>query len=104
MIRRPPRSTLFPYTTLFRSDREEMLVRAAEIEGHPDNVAAAIYGGFVVCGGGADGKKRAARFYPPGGLEALAGISPQEGPTNQARGASPPGGPGGAPGAERRAA
>src|SRR5260370_25135886 len=22
MIRRPPRSTLFPYTTLFRSDRE----------------------------------------------------------------------------------
>src|ERR1051326_1396161 len=24
MIRRPPRSTLFPYTTLFRSDREEI--------------------------------------------------------------------------------
>src|SRR3712207_7637893 len=24
MIRRPPRSTLFPYTTLFRSDRREM--------------------------------------------------------------------------------
>src|SRR5690554_7123640 len=23
MIRRPPRSTLFPYTTLFRSDREQ---------------------------------------------------------------------------------
>src|SRR2546426_4329898 len=23
MIRRPPRSTLFPYTTLFRSDRDE---------------------------------------------------------------------------------
>src|SRR5689334_23569001 len=23
MIRRPPRSTLFPYTTLFRSDRED---------------------------------------------------------------------------------
>src|SRR5258708_21831537 len=23
MIRRPPRSTLFPYTTLFRSDRRE---------------------------------------------------------------------------------
>src|SRR3712207_8163724 len=23
MIRRPPRSTLFPYTTLFRSDREK---------------------------------------------------------------------------------
>src|SRR3712207_7699808 len=24
MIRRPPRSTLFPYTTLFRSDQEHM--------------------------------------------------------------------------------
>src|SRR3712207_8236207 len=26
MIRRPPRSTLFPYTTLFRSDGEERVV------------------------------------------------------------------------------
>src|SRR2546430_6468644 len=29
MIRRPPRSTLFPYTTLFRSDR--VLVRLGEL-------------------------------------------------------------------------
>src|SRR3712207_7298727 len=27
MIRRPPRSTLFPYTTLFRSDRDWDLLR-----------------------------------------------------------------------------
>src|SRR3989475_13181035 len=27
MIRRPPRSTLFPYTTLFRSEREHLEVR-----------------------------------------------------------------------------
>src|SRR5256885_17036776 len=27
MIRRPPRSTLFPYTTLFRSQPERMLAR-----------------------------------------------------------------------------
>src|SRR3712207_8822034 len=27
MIRRPPRSTLFPYTTLFRSDVRRMLLR-----------------------------------------------------------------------------
>src|SRR3712207_7103602 len=39
MIRRPPRSTLFPYTTLFRSDRvsknlfEELM---ADEEGHID--------------------------------------------------------------------
>src|SRR3712207_6912231 len=36
MIRRPPRSTLFPYTTLFRSedfdpDEDPLLVRAIEI-------------------------------------------------------------------------
>src|SRR3712207_8763795 len=29
MIRRPPRSTLFPYTTLFRSTRIGMAVRAS---------------------------------------------------------------------------
>src|SRR3712207_8332457 len=29
MIRRPPRSTLFPYTTLFRSGRERVAVRAS---------------------------------------------------------------------------
>src|SRR2546423_7051598 len=27
MIRRPPRSTLFPYTTLFRSELESLLLR-----------------------------------------------------------------------------
>src|SRR2546430_11364462 len=32
MIRRPPRSTLFPYTTLFRSD--PVLVRADVADGH----------------------------------------------------------------------
>src|SRR5258708_28243952 len=31
MIRRPPRSTLFPYTTLFRSKRKNQI----EIEGRP---------------------------------------------------------------------
>src|SRR2546430_11070290 len=30
MIRRPPRSTLFPYTTLFRSSRGEIHVRMIE--------------------------------------------------------------------------
>src|SRR2546430_9904811 len=29
MIRRPPRSTLFPYTTLFRSDRNRQRARRA---------------------------------------------------------------------------
>src|SRR2546422_11706278 len=30
MIRRPPRSTLFPYTTLFRSERENVTVLRPE--------------------------------------------------------------------------
>src|SRR3712207_8249286 len=33
MIRRPPRSTLFPYTTLFRSDLDVLLHRSARILG-----------------------------------------------------------------------
>src|SRR3712207_7571117 len=32
MIRRPPRSTLFPYTTLFRSERLELLLAQAGLE------------------------------------------------------------------------
>src|SRR5438094_2920102 len=32
MIRRPPRSTLFPYTTLFRSDREQAAADRARFE------------------------------------------------------------------------
>src|SRR5258707_8047476 len=36
MIRRPPRSTLFPYTTLFRSDRAGARRRGARLpRGHP---------------------------------------------------------------------
>src|SRR2546425_8863973 len=36
MIRRPPRSTLFPYTTLFRShDREERTERGDEHDARP---------------------------------------------------------------------
>src|SRR3712207_7430005 len=30
MIRRPPRSTLFPYTTLFRSHEEDTVLEAAQ--------------------------------------------------------------------------
>src|SRR6266478_2967810 len=33
MIRRPPRSTLFPYTTLFRSRRERLMLTQHPLEG-----------------------------------------------------------------------
>lgn len=69
--------------------REEMLTRATELEGHPDNVAAAIYGGFVVCGAGDGGVASAARFDPPGGLEGVAVIPAEEVSTERAREAIP---------------
>src|SRR3712207_8531941 len=34
MIRRPPRSTLFPYTTLFRSSRNPAMESATIVEAH----------------------------------------------------------------------
>jgi homoserine kinase len=51
---------------------EEMLDRATQIEGHPDNVAAAIFGGFVICDPIPEGgKPDCSRFPPPDGLEGI---------------------------------
>jgi homoserine kinase len=69
--------------------REEMLVRATELEGHPDNVAAAIYGGFVICGHDESGAPTAARFDPPDGLEGVVVIPAEEVSTERAREAIP---------------
>jgi homoserine kinase len=69
--------------------KEEMLGRATELEGHPDNVAAAIYGGFVVCGADPEGAPLAARFDPPEGLEGIVVIPPEEVSTRLAREAIP---------------
>ncbi len=64
--------------------REEILERATRIEGHPDNVAASLYGGFVIC---AD--ERAFGIEPPSGLEAVALIPGEAVPTSRAREALP---------------
>jgi homoserine kinase len=69
--------------------REELLARATDLEGHPDNVAAAIYGGFVICGEGDGGGPSAARFDPPDGLEGIAVIPAEEVSTELAREAIP---------------
>ncbi|HEY5976823.1 MAG TPA: homoserine kinase [Solirubrobacterales bacterium] len=69
--------------------KQDLLDRATELEGHPDNVAAAIYGGFVVCGTRQEGHPTAARFDPPSGLEGIAVIPPDEVSTKQARSAIP---------------
>ena len=54
----------------FAQEPEDVLAKAAELEGHPDNVAAALYGGFVVCG---RGKRQGdlERLDPPQGVEAV---------------------------------
>ncbi len=44
----------------------DLLADAIELEGHPDNVAAALYGGFVVVQGG-----ESVGLEPPAGLEAV---------------------------------
>jgi homoserine kinase len=69
--------------------QEEMLARATELEGHPDNVAAAIYGGFVICGREEGGAPLATRFDPPGGLEGVVVIPAEEVSTERAREAIP---------------
>jgi homoserine kinase len=69
--------------------KRELLVRATDLEGHPDNVAASIYGGFVICGRDAEGHPSAVRFDPPAGLEGIVVVPPEEVSTKLARAAIP---------------
>jgi homoserine kinase len=62
----------------------DLLALASELEGHLDNVAAALEGGFVVCNG-----DRAHRFEAPMGLEAVLVIPNEAVHTEQARAALP---------------
>jgi homoserine kinase len=62
----------------------EIFRLAAEIEGHPDNVAAALYGGFTVCWA-QDGMPRAAHVDPPGGIAAVVVVSDEPFSTRRAR-------------------
>jgi homoserine kinase len=68
---------------LFELDADLQAV-ATEVEGHPDNVAAALLGGFVVC---ADGT--ATRFEVPAGLEAIVVVPDDPVRTKEARAALP---------------
>lgn len=62
----------------------DLLTLASELEGHPDNVAAALCGGFVIC---ADGT--ALRLDPPAGIEAIVVIPHESLETERARAALP---------------
>jgi homoserine kinase len=59
---------------------------AVELEGHPDNVAAALHGGFVICPGPGE---EPVRFDPAPGLEGVLAIPDHEVPTADARAAMP---------------
>jgi homoserine kinase len=68
---------------LFELDAD-LFALACELEGHPDNVAAALHGGVVIC---ADGE--VTRFDPPTGLEGLLVVPHEAVRTAEARAALP---------------
>ena len=63
----------------------DVLAEAARLEGHPDNVAAALLGGFVICAGSV-----AERLEPPVGLSAVLVVPSRAVRTAKARAALPP--------------
>src|SRR3712207_7170136 len=63
MIRRPPRSTLFPYTTLFRSGHA---VRAAGAGAQSSAAAGTAGGGAAPCAAGRTGGAPGRRYRTAG--------------------------------------
>lgn len=71
-------------------ERDELYSRAVELEGHPDNVAASLYGGFVACPTAAGAERpQPVLLDPPSGVEAVIVIPDEEVPTVAAREALP---------------
>jgi homoserine kinase len=70
--------------SLFELDAD-VLALATELEGHPDNVAAALHGGFVACV-----DNQVVRMPVPPGLEAVLVVPSQAVRTRAARAALPP--------------
>lgn len=69
--------------SMFELDAD-VLAEAAALEGHPDNVAAALHGGFVLCAGG-----EVTRLAVPPGLEAVLVVPRDPVRTKMARAALP---------------
>lgn len=61
----------------------DIFVMATRLEGHPDNVAAALAGGFTMCWG--EGAPEYARIDPAAGLAAVCMVSPEPLSTVKAR-------------------
>ena len=81
---------LTAYALLGRQpDQVRILELAAELDGHADNAAASLLGGFVIVGRNADGRPRASRFEPPAGITAVLFIPTRASSTDQMRAALP---------------
>jgi homoserine kinase len=72
-------------------DADDTYTRAVELEGHPDNVGAAVYGGFVLCPQALDAgpRPRPVRLEPPEGVEGVLVVPEEQVSTELARGAMP---------------
>ena len=71
-------------------DPAEVYRHAVELEGHPDNVAAALWGGIAVCPRAEDGELPASvRLEPPEGVEPVLVVPADEVATADARAALP---------------
>ena len=70
---------------------EDIYARAVELEGHPDNVAAALYGGFVLCppAEGGDGRRRRSGSIPRRASSRCWSCPTETVPTPAARAAMP---------------
>jgi homoserine kinase len=62
----------------------DLFALGRELEGHPDNVAATLQGGFVICAG-----DEVTRFDPPAGLEGVLVVFDEAVATEQARAVLP---------------
>lgn len=71
--------------------RDELFAKAADIEGHPDNVAAALYGSFTLCppADPEGGWPVPVRMNPPEGVEGILLVPRVEVATEAARAAMP---------------
>jgi homoserine kinase len=71
-------------------DPDRIYEHAVALEGHPDNVAAALYGGFVVCPQrDSEGLPRPVRLDPPQAVEPVLVVPHHEVATTDARAALP---------------
>jgi homoserine kinase len=70
-------------------DADELLALATRLEGHPDNVAAALYGGFTVAVAADDERIELRRFRVPEAWIPVAFIPHRESRTEQMRAALP---------------